>query len=134
MLFFGNFINKRNCNIFSELYMQEHVREEIVSFSWIKEGGDLYSKNLLIIIMIISLLIYVNTVFSVIPNKTKHSETTLGNLVSCKFLFRTTQYFLHFGFYLSSLIPFKPLSGQCPISIPPENVRKPEAFWRFHGV
>ena len=29
---------------------------------------------------------------------------------------------------------FQPISGQCYTTIPPENITKPEIFWRLHGV
>ena len=34
----------------------------------------------------------------------------------------------------SKYISHQPISGQCSISIPPENVRKPLVLWHFQGV
>ena len=42
-------------------------------------------------------------------------------------------YILHW--FLPSFVNLNsPISGQCSLSIPPENVWKPNVFWRFQGV
>ena len=44
---------------------------------------------------------------------------------------------IHFQVFLSPGVEInclQPILSQCSISIPPENVRKPEVFWCFQGV